>query len=80
MLVGISIDPHGDTIDAVTYGGVTLTRYGQVYDSATHASVRGLWPRQSWHTAFATRAQIVGQRRLRRCVAAIAPYETNKRS
>lgn len=42
MLVGITIDPHGDAINSVTYDGVALTRAGQVYDAATHASVE-IW-------------------------------------
>ncbi|MCE9604990.1 MAG: DUF4347 domain-containing protein, partial [Planctomycetia bacterium] len=42
MLVGISFDPHGDTITSVTYNGIALTRVGQEYDASTHASVE-IW-------------------------------------
>lgn len=42
MLVGVGIDPHGESVSSVTYNGTSLTLIGRVEDSGSHSRVE-IW-------------------------------------
>ena len=42
MLVGIGIDPHGESVSSVTYNGTSLTLVGSVEDAGSHSRVE-IW-------------------------------------
>ena len=40
MLVGVSTDPHGESVASVTYNGGNLTLVGSEEDPSSHSRVR----------------------------------------